>query len=87
MASCTHLEAAPLTPVPDDVEPICADCALIGGEWVHLRRCLTCDHLACCNSSPNQHATAHFAATGHPVMTSAEPGEHWRWCFLDEVGA
>lgn len=87
MPTCAHLEAQTLTPVPADFEPICTDCAATGGEWVHLRRCLTCDHLACCDSSPARHATAHHHATGHPVMTSAEPGERWRWCFLDEVGA
>ena len=62
------------------------DCALTGDQWVHLRRCLVCDHRGCCDSSQNKHATAHYVATGHPVMTSAEPGEHWRWCFLDKVG-
>ena len=81
---CAHLEAAPLTPRPDGFEPYCADCALTGDQWVELRRCLTCDHLACCDQSPNQHATKHFQATHHPVMTSAEPEESWRWCYIDE---
>ncbi len=87
MATCEHLDASPLTPVPSDFEPICIDCAVDGGQWVHLRRCLTCDHVACCDSSPAKHATAHFHATDHPVITSAEPGERWRWCYADEVGA
>ena len=52
-------------------------------QWVHLRQCLECGHVACCDSSPRQHATAHFQDTGHPVMRSAEPGEDWRWCFVD----
>ncbi len=87
MTTCTHLEAAALTAPPADFEPFCHDCALMDGEWVHLRRCLECQHIACCDSSPNQHATAHFKASGHSVMTSAEPGETWRWCFVDKVGA
>jgi hypothetical protein len=87
MPSCAHLAAAPLTPVPADFEPYCADCALTGGQWVHLRRCLICNHIACCDSSPSRHASAHHDATGHPVVTSAEPRETWRWCYVDEVGA
>jgi hypothetical protein len=87
MPACAHLVAAPLTPPPADFEPFCVDCALVGGEWVHLRRCLECQHIACCDSSPARHASAHARATGHPVITSAEPGEHWRWCYVDEVGA
>jgi hypothetical protein len=87
MASCDHLETSPLTPVPADAERACSDCVAIGGRWVHLRRCLTCEHIACCDSSPNRHATAHALGTGHPVVTSFEPGESWRWCYRDEVGA
>lgn len=84
---CAHLDTTPLTPVPADLEPVCSDCVADGGHWVHLRRCLTCDHVACCDSSQSRHATAHAAATDHPVITSAEPGERWRWCYVDEVGA
>ena len=62
----------------------CEDCLRIGGRWVHLRECLKCGHVACCDSSPNRHATKHFKATGHPIMTSLEPGETWVWCFVDE---
>ncbi|HEY1176135.1 MAG TPA: UBP-type zinc finger domain-containing protein, partial [Phytomonospora sp.] len=54
-------------------------------DWVHLRMCLDCGNVACCDSSPGQHATAHYKETGHPVMRSAEPGEEWRWCYVDEV--
>ena len=54
---------------------------------MNLRRCLTCDHRGCCDDSENQHATRHHQATGHPVMTSAEPGETWRWCFIDQETA
>ena len=63
----------------------CADCLRVGGRWVHLRRCLTCGHVACCDSSPLRHATAHWSATGHPVAASAEPGERWAWCSADRV--
>jgi uncharacterized UBP type Zn finger protein len=84
---CAHLEAQPLTPLPAGFEPYCADCALTGDQWVNLRRCLTCDRLGCCDDSPSRHATRHFATTGHPVMTSAEPGETWRWCFIDKEAA
>ncbi len=85
MPGCAHLDSSPLTPAPDDFEPVCGDCVPVGGRWVHLRRCLTCEHVACCDSSPARHATAHAQATGHPVVTSAEPREHWRWCYVDEV--
>lgn len=83
---CAHL-TADLPPVAPDSTNGCSDCLAIGGRWVHLRMCLECGHIACCDSSPNKHATAHFQASGHAVMTSREPGEHWRWCFVDEVGA
>lgn len=87
MATCTHLETAARTPEPEGFERVCPDCVAVGGRWVHLRRCLTCGHVGCCDSSPAKHATQHFKGTHHPVVTSAEPGESWRWCYLDEVGA
>ncbi len=87
MAACADLDAFPLTPPPASAAYECSDCVPVGGRWVHLRRCLSCDHVACCDSSPARHATAHAAASGHPVITSAEPGETWRWCYVDEVGA
>jgi hypothetical protein len=87
MTTCAHLDASPLTPEPSDFDPICVDCAAVGGSWVHLRRCLECGHVSCCDSSPAQHASAHAQTAGHPVITSAEPDEYWRWCYLDEVGA
>ena len=62
----------------------CEDCLKIGGQWVHLRECLTCGHIACCDSSPNRHATAHFRASGHPIVTSLEVGENWAWCYADD---
>jgi uncharacterized UBP type Zn finger protein len=63
----------------------CEDCLAIGGQWVHLRICLTCGRVGCCDSSPNRHATKHFETAGHPVITSAEPGESWVWCYADET--
>src|SRR5882724_5206255 len=63
----------------------CEDCLKMGGEWVHLRLCLTCGHVGCCDDSPNKHATAHFHQTRHPVIKSYEPQEAWAWCFIDEV--
>lgn len=61
--------------------PGCADCDPVSGWWLHLRRCAECGHVGCCDSSPNQHATAHNAATGHPVIQSYEPGEDWFWDY------
>jgi uncharacterized UBP type Zn finger protein len=55
-----------------------------GERWVHLRMCLTCGLVGCCDSSPNHHASAHHASTGHPIARSVEPGESWRWCYVDE---
>ncbi|MDB4930752.1 MAG: hypothetical protein JWM10_3236 [Myxococcaceae bacterium] len=63
----------------------CEDCLKIGGRWVHLRYCLTCGHVGCCDSSPNRHATKHFHATRHPIVTSAEPGETWTYCYVDDA--
>lgn len=65
--------------------PGCEDCLKTGGRWVHLRYCLTCNHVGCCDSSPNRHATKHYHATKHPVVTSAEPGETWAWCYVDNA--
>jgi uncharacterized UBP type Zn finger protein len=62
----------------------CAECLQTGDRWVHLRMCLTCGHVGCCDSSKNRHATRHFHATGHPLMRSLEPGEAWGWCYVDE---
>jgi len=62
----------------------CAECMRMGAHWVHLRECLSCGHIGCCDSSANRHATAHFLETGHPIITSAEPGETWAWCYVDQ---
>jgi CPA1 family monovalent cation:H+ antiporter len=80
---CEHLREAPRD-VESSAHGECEDCVEEGiRTWVHLRRCLTCGHTACCDSSPRRHASAHFHETDHPVMRSAEPGEEWRWCFVD----
>ena len=70
--------------LPESVDG-CEDCLRIGGVWLHLRICLTCGHVGCCDDSPNRHATAHFHETGHPLIRSLEPGEEWSWCYVDEV--
>ena len=62
----------------------CEECLRSGSAWVHLRACLTCGHVGCCDSSPGKHATAHFHATHHPIVRSMEPGEEWGWCYADE---
>ena len=82
--SCTHLDTIELTDLP--APPlVCEDCVKVGGRWVHLRMCQQCGHVACCDDSPNRHATAHFHASGHPIIRSAEPGEEWSWCYVDEI--
>jgi uncharacterized UBP type Zn finger protein len=62
----------------------CEECLAMGSRWVHLRICLECDHVGCCDDSPNRHATAHYHATKHPVITSGEPGETWAFCYADD---
>jgi uncharacterized UBP type Zn finger protein len=84
MSSCTHLDQVERVDLPPEVAG-CEECLASGDRWVHLRMCQTCGHIGCCDSSPNQHATAHFEATGHPIVRSAEPGEDWSWCYADEV--
>jgi uncharacterized UBP type Zn finger protein len=64
----------------------CEECLLTGDSWVHLRRCLQCGHIGCCDSSKNKHATKHYHRSKHPVIQSFEPGEGWRWCYVDELG-
>jgi uncharacterized UBP type Zn finger protein len=83
MARCTHTDQI------NDVSPNtngCEECLKVGGKWVHLRLCLTCGHVGCCDASVGKHATKHFRATNHPIMQSIEPGESWGWCYADEVG-
>lgn len=80
--TCSHVDQIA------DVEPSaagCEDCLRTGDSWVHLRMCLVCGHVGCCDSSRNRHARRHWQETGHPLIQSAEPGETWRWCYVDEV--
>ena len=81
---CTHLDHVHVTELPAAVDG-CEECLATGDGWVHLRICLECGHVGCCDSSPNRHATAHARATGHPIIRSLEPGEEWAWCYEDEV--
>jgi uncharacterized UBP type Zn finger protein len=81
MINCEHLIA--LEPVPPRA-PGCEECLATGSRWVHLRLCLTCGHVGCCDSSPGRHATKHFHRAGHPVIASLEPGERWAWCYVDQ---
>jgi CPA1 family monovalent cation:H+ antiporter len=80
---CAHLADI------QDVEPSstrgCEDCLREGTQWVHLRECLECGHVGCCDNSPRRHATAHWHSTHHAIMRSFEPGEEWAWCFADEL--
>ena len=85
MADCTHLDQVQVTELPAEVAG-CEDCLATGGVWLHLRLCLTCGHVGCCDDSPNQHASAHAGETEHPIIRSYEPGEDWYWCYVDELG-
>jgi uncharacterized UBP type Zn finger protein len=81
MGACRHLSTiADVTPSAEG----CEDCLKIGDRWLHLRECLHCGHVGCCDDSKNRHATKHFRSTGHPIIRSFEPGEDWRWCYVDE---
>jgi Na+/H+ antiporter len=81
---CDHLRQV-REPVDPDTPGQCGDCLRAGTNWVHLRMCVVCGHIACCDSSPERHATAHHTESGHEVMRSAEAGESWRWCFVDQL--
>jgi uncharacterized UBP type Zn finger protein len=79
---CTHLDQIQaVTPSAAG----CTDCLKIGDQWVHLRICLICGYVGCCNDSKNKHATRHFHLTNHPLIQSYEPGENWVWCYLDQT--
>lgn len=81
--TCEHV--AGIRPVAPRTPDGCEECLAMGSSWVHLRLCLTCGHVGCCDNSPNRHATKHFNEAGHPVIQSFEPGEDWLWCYLDEL--
>ncbi len=80
---CSHLKAVKSLKEPKAY--LCEECIKTGDEWVHLRTCQTCGATLCCDSSPNQHMTAHFNSSGHPVASSAEPGERWLYCYADDM--
>ncbi|HMG43344.1 MAG TPA: UBP-type zinc finger domain-containing protein [Acidimicrobiales bacterium] len=81
---CTHIDEV-VTAHPSPSSTGCEDCLRAGDRWVHLRLCMTCGHVGCCDSSPNRHATAHFRESGHAIVRSYEPGEDWWWCYADDV--
>ena len=83
--SCEHLSA--LGPLKQAALQECAECVKIGGDWVHLRTCQECGATLCCDSSPNRHASKHARASKHPVVSSAQPGEHWLYCYVDDAFA
>lgn len=83
-APCTHLDSVQFLELPEPL-PGCEECLATGDHWVHLRMCHTCGKIGCCDSSPNRHASRHYREVGHALARSAEPGEDWSWCFVDEV--
>jgi uncharacterized UBP type Zn finger protein len=83
---CTHLDQIEITDFPTRAEvPGCEDCLATGGRWLHLRICLTCGKIGCCDDSPNRHASKHARGDHHPLIRSIEPDEEWVWCFEDET--
>jgi uncharacterized UBP type Zn finger protein len=81
-APCQHLDTIrAVSPSADG----CEECLKTGSWWVHLRLCLACGHVGCCDSSPNRHASKHAGTAGHPLVQSLEPGETWLWCYVDQV--
>src|SRR6516164_6205160 len=81
---CTHLDQVRVTQLPEAVDG-CEECLRSGDPWLHLRICLECGHVGCCDDSPNRHASAHSGSSSHPIIRSLEPGEVWSWCYVDEV--
>ena len=82
-AKCVHIRR--VNPEIHGSTKGCEECEKTGSQWVHLRLCLTCGHVGCCDDSINKHATKHFKKINHPVMKSYEPGENWKWCYVDEL--
>jgi uncharacterized UBP type Zn finger protein len=83
VTACTHLDQ--IRHVTASSTAGCTDCLKTGDTWVHLRECLSCGYVGCCDSSPNRHATKHHGTSSHPIIRSFEPGEAWRWCYVDEM--
>jgi len=81
---CTHLSTIQVTELPPSVDG-CEDCLREGGVWLHLRICLQCGHVGCCDDSPAQHASQHAETSDHPIIRSLEPGEEWSWCYADRL--
>ena len=84
-ATCSHIES--ITTIKDPKRRECDECVKIHARWMHLRTCQECGATLCCDDSPNRHASKHAAASGHPVIASAEPGERWLYCFPDDAFA
>lgn len=84
-APCTHLDLISVRPPSRAAIEGCEDCLKIGGKWVHLRVCLSCGKVGCCDSSPNRHASAHAGESSHPIIHSMEPGEEWSYCYIDDA--
>lgn len=82
--SCTHLDQIIVASTHKNV---CEECVRLGDSWVHLRLCLVCGHVGCCDASKNRHATRHYQHTAHPLIRSIEPGERWVWCYVDGIVA
>ena len=87
MAVCTHTDTIAVPPMGEGrkADAVCAACVAMGSGWVHLRQCRVCGAVNCCDDSPNRHARAHAEGNGHPIITSAEPGETWTYCYVDDV--
>ena len=83
-AVCSHTDSITVTELPAEIAG-CEDCLASGGWWVHLRMCQSCGQIGCCDSSPNRHASAHARSSRHPIIRSAESGEDWSWCYVDQV--
>jgi hypothetical protein len=84
MAICSHVDRISVFRLPESIAG-CEECLRIGSPWVHLRMCMTCGRIGCCDSSPNRHASRHARKESHPIVRSAEPGEDWSWCFVDDL--
>jgi uncharacterized UBP type Zn finger protein len=80
--TCKHFDAAAFI---QPTATACKECVELGSEWVHLRQCLVCGHVGCCDSSPNRHASNHVRVSDHPVVRSLEPGEYWGYCYVDDL--
>jgi len=83
--ACSHVDQILITELPSPIVG-CEECLKVGDRWLHLRMCQTCGKIGCCDSSPNRHARKHAEEVGHPIVRSAEPGEDWSYCFVDDVG-